>query len=77
MGDPIWIWPSGGPVVFSTQSALLRLTVASQLHGATPVYFGFNLCLFCCYTTLLSLHWSPSVNTRMFLLMSEISWKHT
>ena len=22
-GDPIWIWPIGGPAVFSTQSALL------------------------------------------------------
>ena len=28
MGDPIWIWPSGGPAVFSTPSALLWLTVA-------------------------------------------------
>ena len=23
MGDPIWIWPSGGPAVFLTQSTLL------------------------------------------------------
>ena len=50
MGDPIRIWPSGGPALFSTQSALLRLTVASQLWGATLVYFQFNLYLFCCYS---------------------------
>ena len=31
MGGSIWIWPSGGPAVFSTQPALLRLRVASKL----------------------------------------------
>ena len=45
MGDPIWIWHSGGPAVFSTESALLRLTMTRQVYGATPVYIGFNLYL--------------------------------
>ena len=31
IGDPNWIWPSGGPAVLSTLSALLQLPVASQL----------------------------------------------
>ena len=40
MGDPIWIWHSGGPAVFATESALLRLTMTGQVYGATPVYIG-------------------------------------
>ena len=65
MDDPIWIWPSGGPAVFSTQSALLLLTVASQLQGATPIYLGFNIFVLLLYD-LLSLHWGPSINIRMY-----------
>ena len=65
MGNTIWIWPSGDPAVFSTQSAVLRLTVASQLQWATPVYLGLTL-----FVAI-----RPSVNIKMFSLISKLSFE--
>ena len=49
IGDPIWIWPRSGPAEFSTQSALLWLSVLASCMEQTPVCLGFNLYLFCIY----------------------------
>ena len=64
------------PAVFPTQSALLWLTVASQLWGATSVFFGFDFYLFRYYTTLfLYIGVLASTSSECFLLMSEISFE--
>ena len=65
MGDPIWIWPSGGPAVFSMQPSFLRLTVANQLWGAAPAYLRFDLW---CVAIRLSFVTLACFNLRIFLL---------
>ena len=76
MVDPIWMRPGCGLAVFSTQSALLRLTVAIQTYGANPVYIGFNSYVVLLLSGFLLLQWRPSINIRFFFIdIQNIIWR--